>query len=61
MLTGHRLYTNLILLYVNHALLLNECTENRNYIREVRRYVWQDELDIIEDLRLIDSIKKHIN
>ncbi len=61
MLTSHRLYTNLILLYVNHAPLLSECTKNRNYIREIRRYVWQDDFDIIEDLRLIDSIKKHIN
>ncbi|WP_239749257.1 hypothetical protein [Mammaliicoccus sp. H-M34] len=38
--------------------MLNKCTENKTYIREIRRHVWQDDLDIIEDLRFIDTIKK---
>ncbi|PTE32252.1 MULTISPECIES: hypothetical protein [Mammaliicoccus] len=31
---------------------------NKTYIREIRRHVWQDDLDIIEDLRFVDTIKK---
>ncbi|MDW3947351.1 transposase [Staphylococcus saprophyticus] len=38
--------------------LLNKCTENRNYTIEIRRLVWQDDLNIIEDLRFLDTIKK---
>lgn len=38
--------------------LLNKCTENRNYTIEICRLVWQDDLNIIEDLRFLDTIKK---
>ncbi|MFI3547369.1 hypothetical protein V5G65_15140 [Mammaliicoccus sciuri] len=57
---GHRLYKpNFII--CKSCPLLNECTENRNYTREIRRHVWHDDLDIIEYLRFVDTIKKHIN
>ncbi|MEB6342397.1 IS1182 family transposase [Mammaliicoccus sciuri] len=55
--TGHRLYKSDPTI-CKTCPLLNECTENRNYTREIRRHVWQDDLDIIEDLRFIDTIKK---
>ncbi|MFP6334250.1 transposase, partial [Bacillus subtilis] len=38
--------------------LLNKCTENRYYTIEIRRLVWQDDLNIIEDLRFLVTIKK---
>ncbi|MHD0398741.1 transposase [Staphylococcus simulans] len=40
--------------------LLNRCTENKQYKKQIQRHVWQDDLDIVEDLRFIDSIKKYI-
>ncbi|MDC5695621.1 IS1182 family transposase, partial [Mammaliicoccus sciuri] len=55
--TGHRLYKSDPTI-CKTCPLLNECTENRNYTREIRRHVWQDDLDIIEDLRFVDTIKK---
>ena len=44
--------------YLGVDSMLNKCTENKTYIREIRRHVLQDDLDIIEDLRFIDTIKK---
>ncbi|MCE5059151.1 IS5/IS1182 family transposase, partial [Mammaliicoccus sciuri] len=58
--TGHRLYKSNPII-CKSCPLLNECTENRSFTREIRRHVWQDDLDIIEDLRFVDTIKKHIN
>lgn len=57
MSTEHRLYKSNPTICKTWQLL-NECTENRNYTREIRRQVWQDDLNIIEDLRFVDTINK---
>ncbi|TDM05126.1 IS1182 family transposase [Macrococcus lamae] len=38
--------------------LLNVCTKSQNHTKVVTRHIWQDELDIAEDLRFVDTIKE---
>ncbi len=38
--------------------LINQCTENRDHIKQIQRHVWQNGLDIVEDLRFVDTFKE---
>ncbi len=38
--------------------LLAQCTTSRTHVRQIQRHVWQDDLDIVEDLRHVDTIKQ---
>ncbi|OFU84687.1 IS1182 family transposase, partial [Streptococcus sp. HMSC10E12] len=55
--TGHRLYMSNSDT-CRECPLLNKCTENKQCQKQIQRHVWQDDLDIVEDLRFMDSIKK---
>ncbi|MDN6850557.1 MAG: IS1182 family transposase, partial [Staphylococcus equorum] len=54
--TGHRLYVSNPN-KCRHCPLLNQCTESKDAIKQIRRHVWQNDLDIVEDLRFVDTIK----
>lgn len=54
--TGHRLYVSNPN-KCRHCPLLNQCTESKDATKQIRRHVWQNDLDIIEDLRFVDTIK----
>lgn len=53
---GYRLY------FSNPSLckdcpLLETCTKSKNHTKVVTRHIWQNELDIADDLRYVDTIK----
>jgi len=44
--TGHRLYVSNPN-KCRHCPLLNQCTESKDAIKQIRRHVWQNDLDIM--------------
>lgn len=38
--------------------LLSKCNDSKDSIKQIIRHVWKDHLDIVEDLRFVDRIKK---
>lgn len=53
--TGHRLYVSDASI-CRDCPLLSKCTESKSSIKQIRRHVWQDDLDIVENLRFVDTI-----
>ncbi|MCO4096812.1 transposase, partial [Macrococcus canis] len=37
--------------------LLKQCTKSENHTKVITRHIWQENLDIVDDLRFIDTIK----
>lgn len=56
--TGYRLYVS-DASTCRDCLLLSKCTESKDAIKQIRRHVWQDDLDIVEDLMFVDTVKEH--
>ncbi|WP_420907985.1 transposase [Macrococcus armenti] len=40
--------------------LLKQCTKSENHTKIITRHIWQENLDVVDDLRFIDTIKIYI-